>query len=216
MNIKKIKNRGVLFTFDSPFACDLNLYVIMGEKYNYIIDTGLGSLSVDPIKEYIKNDAKQIIVVNTHYHWDHTWGNGSFENCMIISHKLCREMLQSEWEDMLQNNSHRCYGEVKKNLPNLVFDQELYFPEDKIRLFYSPGHTIDSISVLDEVDKVLIVADNVGESMEEIIPSLGCDKSVYMDTIKKYEEMDFDTCISGHNTVLNKEVIGKILNKLES
>lgn len=161
--------------------------------------------------DYIKSDTKQIIVINTHYHWDHTWGNGSFENCMIISHKLCREMLQSEWTDMIQNNSHRCYGEVKMNLPNLVFEQELYFPEDKIRLFYSPGHTIDSISVLDEEEKVLIVADNIGESMEDIIPSLDCDKEVYMNTIKKYEQMDFDTCISGHNQVLNKEVIGKIL-----
>lgn len=214
MKIKKIKNRGVLFTYDSPSACDLNLYLIKGEKYNYIIDTGLGSLSVAPIMDYIKNDTKQIIVINTHYHWDHTWGNGSFENCMIISHKLCREMLQSEWTDMIQNNSHRCYGEVKMNLPNLVFEQELYFPEDKIRLFYSPGHTIDSISVLDEEEKVLIVADNIGESMENIIPSLDCDKEVYMNTIKKYEQMNFDTCISGHNTVLNKEVIGKILSMM--
>ncbi|WBL49167.1 MBL fold metallo-hydrolase [Clostridium estertheticum] len=171
-------------------------------------------MSVAPIIEYIKNDTKQIIVINTHYHWDHTWGNGSFENCMIISHKLCRETLQSEWTDMIQNNSHRCYGEVKMNLPNLVFEQELYFPEDKIRLFYSPGHTIDSISVLDEEEKVLVVADNIGESMEDIIPSLDCDKEVYMNTIKKYEQMDFDTCISGHNTVLNKKVIGKILGMM--
>jgi len=214
MNIKKIKNRGVLFTYESPSVCDLNLYLIKGEKYNYIIDTGLGSLSVDPIKEYIKNDAKQIIVINTHYHWDHIWGNGSFENCMIISHKLCREMIQSEWDDMIQKNNHRCYGEVKMKLPTLVFEKELYFIEDKIRLFYTPGHTIDSISVLDEKEKVLIVADNVGENMKDIIPSLDCDKEIYKNTIKKYEKIDFDICISGHNTVLKKEVIVKILNMM--
>lgn len=215
MNIKKIKNRGVLFTYDSPSVCDLNLYLIKGEKYNYIIDTGLGSLSVDPIKEYIKNDTKQIIVINTHYHWDHIWGNGSFENCMIISHKLCREMIQSEWDDMIQKNNHRCYGEVKMKLPTLVFEKELYFIEDKIRLFYTPGHTIDSISVLDEKEKVLIVADNVGENMEDIVPSLDCENEVYRNTIKKYEKIDFDICISGHNTVLKKEVIVKILNMMD-
>ena len=39
-----------------------------GKKYNHIIDTGLGSLSIDPIKDYIKNDNKKTIVINTHYH----------------------------------------------------------------------------------------------------------------------------------------------------
>lgn len=76
MKIRKIKDRGVLFTHSNP-GWDLNVYLIMGRKCNYIIDTGLGSLSIDPIKDYIKNDNKKTIVINTHYHWDHVWGNGS-------------------------------------------------------------------------------------------------------------------------------------------
>lgn len=216
MNIKEIRNRGILFTYDNPSGCDLNIYLIKGERYNYIIDTGLGSLCVEPIKEYLGSNSKQLIVINTHYHWDHVWGNGSFEDCLIISHKLCRDRIQSEWEDMLNKNNYRCSGEVKKILPNLVFEDELYFVDDKVKLFYTPGHTIDSISILDEEEKVLILADNIGETMEDILPTLYCEKELYINSLKKYEKLDFDVCISGHNKVLKKDVIGQILNIIES
>lgn len=214
MKIQKIKNRGVLFTYTTSSGWDLNVYLIMGEKYNYLIDTGLGSLSIDPIREYIKDNNKPIIVINTHYHWDHVWGNGSLQNCIIISHKLCREMIESNWEGMMYKNKQYCCGEVEMYLPNLVFEKELYFPEDKIRIIYTPGHTIDSISIIDEEEKVINVGDNIGDNMDEIVPSIYCEKDKYIDTLFKYREMDFDTCISGHNKVLGKEVIEKILNML--
>ena len=213
MRIEKIKNRSVLFTYSTSAGWDLNLHLIMGRKYNYIIDTGLGHLSVEPIKEYIKGDNKSIVVINTHYHWDHVWGNNSFNQSTIISHKLCRDIIESKWETMMERNKEYCQGEVKMYLPNLVFEKELYFPEDKIRIIYTPGHTIDSITVVDEEDKVINAGDNIGDTMDEIVPHLYCENSLlYMDTLLKYKEIDFDTCISGHNMVLGKEVIDKILS----
>jgi glyoxylase-like metal-dependent hydrolase (beta-lactamase superfamily II) len=99
-------------------------------------------------------------------------------------------------------------------LPNLVFESELYFPEDKIRIIYTPGHTIDSISVIDEEDKVINVGDNIGDNIEEIVPSIYCEKDLYIDTLLKYREVDFDTCVSGHNVILGKEVIEEILSMI--
>lgn len=215
MEIKKVKNRGVLFTYTTSEGWNLNIYVIMGERYNYIIDTGLGPLDVEPIKKYIKDSNKPIIVINTHYHWDHVWGNSSFENCIIISHKLCREMIEVKWEEMISKNKQYCNSEIKMQLPNLVFEKELYFPEDKIRIIYTPGHTIDSISVIDEEEKIINVSDNVGDNIDEIVPSIYCEKDLYIDTLLKYREMDFDTCISGHNIILGKEVIEEILDILQ-
>jgi len=214
MKIKKIKNRSILFTNSLPSGWDLNVQLIMGDKYNYVIDTGLGSLSIAPVKEYIKHDNRPIIVINTHYHWDHIWGNSSFENCMIISHKLCREMMESKWDDMMQKNKQYLHGEVKMHLPNLTFEEELYFPEDKIRIMYTPGHTIDSISVIDEVEKVINVGDNIGDAIDDIIPSIFCEKDQYINTLLKYGDMNFDTCVSGHNIILEREIIKKILMML--
>lgn len=214
MKIEKIKNRSILFTNSIPAGWDLNIHLIMGDKYNYIIDTGLGSSSIAPIKEYLKHNNKPIIVINTHYHWDHIWGNSSLKNCIIISHKLCREMIEVNWEEMIQRNKKYLNGEVEMYLPNLIFEKELYFPEDKIRIVYTPGHTIDSISVIDEVEKVLNTGDNIGDSIDEIVPSIYCEKDTYINTLLKYKDMNFDTCVSGHNIVLERQVIDKILDML--
>ena len=214
MNIKKIKTRSVLFNFDEIGDWELNLQLILGREYNYIIDTGLGSASVEPIKRYIKDDNKPVIIINTHHDWDHIWGNGEFENSIIISHRLCRELIDSKWEEMLNKYGRYCSGTVEKHLPSLVFENEIYFPEDKIRIIYTPGHTIDSVSVLDEEDKVLNAGDNIGDTVEEIIPGISAGKDLYIDTLLKYRDLDFDTCISGHNMVLGKEVIEEILAKI--
>lgn len=214
MRIQKIKNRSIVFTISVPSGWDLNVQLIMGNKYNYIVDTGLGSLNIAPIKEYIKHENKPIIVINTHHHWDHIWGNSSFENSIIISHKLCREMIELNWDNMMQKNKQHIYGEVEMDLPNLTFEEEIYFPEDQIRIIYTPGHTIDSISVVDEVDKMINVGDNIGDSIDEIVPSIYGEKEEYINTLLRYNEMDFDSCISGHNVVLEKEIINKILAML--
>ena len=89
MKIEKIKNRGILFTYSTSSDWDMNIYLILGSKYNYIIDTGLGSSDTAPVREYIKHDSKPVFVINTHHHWDHIWGNSSLREYTIISHKLC-------------------------------------------------------------------------------------------------------------------------------
>jgi glyoxylase-like metal-dependent hydrolase (beta-lactamase superfamily II) len=99
-------------------------------------------------------------------------------------------------------------------LPNLVFDDTLYFPDDKIRLFYTPGHTKDSISVLDEVEKIINVGDNIGDTVEEIVPCIETTKEVYENTLLRYMALDIESCVSGHNIVLGKEVFAAIRKAL--
>lgn len=190
------------------------MYLIRGKNSDFVIDTGLGACSVAPVIEQIGNDHKQTVVINTHHHWDHIWGNGSFGGCVIAAHRLCREMILSEWVKMLQKHGQCRCGGVAMQLPNLVFQEELYFAEDGIRLLYTPGHTVDSISVLDEEDGVLMLADNIGDSMDEIVPGLYCEKDVYRQTLERYERLRFDVCISGHNKPLGKDVIREIRKML--
>lgn len=214
MQVKKVKKRNILFSSSPAATWDLNMHLIMGDKNNYVVDTGLGPLSAAPIKEYIKHDSKPLIVINTHHHWDHVWGNSLFKGAVIVSHMFCREMIMAKWEEMRQKNSAYICGELEMYLPNLVFEKEIYFPEDKVRIIYTPGHTRDSISVLDEEEGVINAGDNIGDNMNEILPSLYGDLEDYRETLFKYSKMDFDTCISGHNQVLKKDVIQAIRDLL--
>jgi glyoxylase-like metal-dependent hydrolase (beta-lactamase superfamily II) len=212
MRVKKI-GRSTVFTYELP-DWNLNLHLIEGDRYNYIIDTGLGSGSVKPIMERIQGSCKPVVVINTHYHWDHVWGNWVFADSLIISHRLCREITERKWNEMIGKNGRYIDGEAKMLLPNVTFEGELYFEEDGIRLFYTPGHTIDGISVLDESDGVLNAGDNIGDTPEEIVPSLACDKEEYKKTLDIYNGMDFEYCVSGHNEVMGRDVIERILKAL--
>jgi glyoxylase-like metal-dependent hydrolase (beta-lactamase superfamily II) len=215
MKIEKISKRNIIFSYELP-EWNLNLHLILGKRYNYIIDTGLGSESVAPIKEYLGSSQKPIIVINTHYDWDHVWGNHCFNECSIISHSLCRGLLEESWSTMLKKYEQYIRGDVKRCLPNLVFDSSLYFPDDGIKIFHTPGHSIDSISVFDEQDKVLNAGDNIGDTMQEIVPTLYYEKDVYIKSVQKYKELDVSACVSGHNDVLGKDVFDKIENILHS
>lgn len=213
MKIVKLSERHIIFKYDLT-EWDLNLHLIVGQKYNYLIDTGLGSASVEPVLEYLKDNPHPIIVINTHHDWDHVWGNGSFLKHMIIAHWRCRDMIMEEWDEMLDGNKRYIAGEASMCLPNMVFDNMLYFPDDKIRLIHTPGHTRDSISVLDEVEKVINVGDNIGDTVEEIVPCIETAKEVYQNTLMRYMALDIESCVSGHNIVLGKEVFGTIRKAL--
>ena len=209
MEVKRVKRRGVHFTHVTYDGWGINMYLIRGNRHDFIIDTGLGAPHAEEIRGYL-SPVKSTVVVNTHYHWDHVWGNGAFAGATIVAHKLCRELIKSQWDEMMRRNCEYCLGDVALALPGLVFAEELYYPEDGVRLLYTPGHTIDSISVLDEVDGVLHAGDNVGDTLEEIVPALYYDKNYYLDTLAKYADLDFDTCVSGHNMILGKDVFDRI------
>jgi glyoxylase-like metal-dependent hydrolase (beta-lactamase superfamily II) len=211
--IQNIGTRSTLFTFGLT-GWNLNIQLIEAEKNNYIIDTGLGSGSIEPVKRHI-NKKKPVIVINTHYHWDHVWGNWVFKDSLIVSHRLCREITKRRWHEMISRNGRYVSGEAHMLLPNLTFGRELKFEEDGIRLIYTPGHTADSISVLDEADRILNVGDNIGDTPEEIVPSLECPIEEYKKTLDMYEHIGFITCVSGHNEVMGSSIIERILGSLQ-
>lgn len=210
MKIEQISNRNYLLK-QRLSEWDLNLHFIAGTVNNYVIDTGLGSESVAPIKDFLKHSNLPTVVVNTHYHWDHVWGNHCFSDSAIISHRLCRPLIEKNWNASLAKNRSYMQGDVRCLLPNLLFDEELYFPDDGIRLFYSPGHTDDSISVYDEKDRILDAGDNIGDTVEEIVPSIEGEQQAYIETIRKYQSLGAKACVSGHNIVLGADVFQTIL-----
>ena len=211
----KISSRNVMFTEPMGSEYDLNMGLLLGVKRNYIIDTGLGSNSVRPVLDYIGDDKKPIIVINTHCHWDHIWGNWVFADSLIISHKLCRELEDKYWDDALRDFAASIDGEVRKRLPDFVFEGRLYFPEDGVCIFHSPGHSPDSISVFDEFDGILYAGDNIGDNDDKILPWIDTDRETFRDLLEVYGKYDFDFCISGHNKPQPKSVLARMAAALE-
>ncbi len=212
MKIQKIGKRSIIFTWSVPDGWDVNIHVIQGKQRIYIIDTGLGSENIIEMLDILNTKDKDIIVINTHYHWDHIWGNHMFQGYQIISHSLCRTYMDQKWEEMIDNKGKYIMGVTKPGLPTITFEDEIYFHDDKIRLFYSPGHTGDSISVVDEEDYVINIGDNIGDDMLDIIPSIKSPKEEYISTLRTYLDLNVKYYVSGHNMVVDKNVIKNLLD----
>jgi glyoxylase-like metal-dependent hydrolase (beta-lactamase superfamily II) len=195
-----------LFTFDDIEGLYTNVYVIRCKDYYFVCDTYLGPEPMNKIKKLLfKNfGEKQFIVFNSHYHWDHIWGNCAFPNSLIISHSSTVNMINLYGESELFSNKEYKKGDVKIVKPNMVFRNTISFPDENIILFYSPGHTFDSASLYDMLDRVLYVGDNI----EEPITSLeNKEFDQYVETLKKYENLDFKVLIPGH--MLSEEDLPK-------
>ena len=191
----------------------LHMGLILGAKRNYLIDTGLGENSVIPVIDYIGETKKPLVVINTHAHWDHVWGNHVFADNLIISHRICRDELDKTWEEDFQKKKDFADGAVHKCLPNVTFEDSLHFVDDGIYLFHTPGHSPSCISIYDEVDKILYVGDAIGDAGEEeidIIPQIYTTPDMMRETIGKWGKIDFELCIIGHNEPHKKDVLGKM------
>lgn len=209
MIITKIRNRNIMFTVAECTDGIVNMAVILGTKHNFIIDTGIGSDCVKAMLDYIGNDPKPIIVINTHGDWDHVAGNWMLEKNVIISHVLGREWMDKRWDEAIQwakENDRYFEGEICKCLPNMVFEGSLSFPDDGIKLFHTPGHTEGCISIYDSVDKVLHAGDSFGAS-EGKAYFWGTELSDFFRLIEAYKQCDFEICISGHSEPQTKDLM---------
>lgn len=213
MEIKKISNNTTMFIFDNIENCLTNVFLIEKPSRFFIIDTFCGSDSMKPILQVIKNSAvtKEVIVINTHFHWDHVWGNCSFKGSHIISHRLCRKLLDELWDEQLEENKKYMLGKVEKLLPDITFNEKVMFEEDGIEIFYSPGHTADSISVFDHEEKILYAGDNLEKPL---IYFEGDNIQRYIETIENYLKYDFKKVVAGHTENLTKEDMYKTIQYL--
>lgn len=202
MQITKLTDRNIMFTTLESADSNVHMGLILGANRNFIIDTGIGADCVKTMLDYIGNDPKPIVVINTHHDYDHVAGNWVLENSTIVAHKDCPELMEKNFEAQLawaKENGRYSLGEVRKCLPNLLFEGTYHFPEDSITIFHTPGHTPDSICVYDAIDKVLYAGDACFFDKDGAT-YLGDneDLSGFQNLIDALKPYDIDICVTGH------------------
>jgi cyclase len=205
MEIKEVGSRGTLFTFDD-LGIPTNVYVINGKENVYILDTYLGPDCMEEINEYIKAKFghKRVIVINSHSHWDHVWGNSLYSHSLIIGHMQCKVIMQQEGLAKYEKYKEYKKGDIILTYPNMTFTDRILFEEDSVLIYHTPGHTEDCISVLDLVDKVLFAGDN----LERPIPYIMSNNLIqYINTLEAYLSVDAEIIIGGHTSCENKDLI---------
>jgi len=185
----------VAFTFDTVEGFDTSVYVIEKKERIYVVDTFCGPEAMLPIIEAFPSmKIKEVVVINTHFHWDHIWGNVAFKDKKIISHRLCKQLIKDQWQKQIEENGTYQMGNVQMTMPSVTFEDRLEW-DDGILLFHSPGHTADGISVFDQETGLLIVGDNLEMPLIYVEDQ---DLDAYIATLIKYESLNPKRMTASH------------------
>ena len=204
-------------------------YLVIGEEKAALVDTGNGIGDIHGLIEELTD--LPIIVVNTHAHADHTGANWAFDEVALYDHPRARNRLRGRTHEEMGNFLGD--GMVWKPLPN-GFNPATYHSKpfkvthwlkegDKIDLggkeleiIHTPGHTPDSVSLLEKRERLLFTGD-IFYQAPIYIYSLDSDINEFISSFRKMVKADYDWAMPAHNEALvEKKVIESVLTAIES
>jgi glyoxylase-like metal-dependent hydrolase (beta-lactamase superfamily II) len=178
-----------------------------------VLRTGMGAVVVDSMTfriqgERVRELAERLadgpiqVVINTHYHADHTHGNPGFApGTRVVATQRTRDYLlafdASYWDDR-----------AEATLPNDLFEREheLRIGSKTIRLVHpGRGHTGGDLVVLFVEDRVLHAGDLLFSGRyPDIDLEAGGSVREWIGTLDRVLELDFDRVIPGHGPVTDR------------
>ncbi|MFW9852429.1 MAG: MBL fold metallo-hydrolase [Candidatus Thorarchaeota archaeon] len=197
MEVQKFGSRGILFNLPSkPFT--VQIYCINSPNYLFLIDTGVVlENQMEEIKKYLEENkllTKPVIIFHTHHHYDHIGNNYLIDSTLIIGHHMSLKKFQDSVDLLKKYDAYK--EEAEKILfPNMTFSDRLIFVDEGVEFFYTPGHTEDSASCYDNIDKILIIGDSVVRPLASINWH-NLDR--FIQTLEDYKKIEFSKVILGH------------------
>ena len=189
-----------------------NAGIIVGDDSVLIIDSlRVPSFARDLIKDVKDITDKPIkFVIDTHSHWDHSWGNEEFPDATIIGHKNCyAEMVDVEWNEQWRKkvtSSNDPWSEegniVKITPPNMTFEtsMQLYFGGRELDLkYFGRAHTSGDIYIHLPNEKIVFTGD---VAQDGGVPYLGdCYPVDWPETDNKLAALPIERFMSGHGPI---------------
>ena len=192
-----------------------NSVLIIGKKNSILVDTTLFPERARNILKISRELGCEIsLVVNTHYHPDHTFGNVVFEDRKIISHRMTIDFMEKMDEEYIKTVWKGKEGKIV--VPNDVFDDEKTLQLDGLELIliHMGGHTPDSSIVFIPQKGVLITGDIVMNNMHaEIVEDSELDD--WLENLQSMIHMKPKIVIPGHGEIGELDVIKKMYGYLQ-
>ena len=200
-----------------------------------VVDTTWCATEMQELLEAAGASASETcLVVNTHYHSDHTWGNQIFD-CPILAHRLCQERmvanLAGPWsaeaiEDMIvergktdpdwAREARKKLADLHITVPTEVFDErrELEVGGVRIEIIHMGAHTPGSAVVWLPEAQVLFAGDLIFEGCYPYI--FDADVPSLVAALKRLPEFGAQAIVPGHGRLCGEAEIAALVDYLEA
>jgi cyclase len=191
-----------------------------------LIDTTSSPAEVRSLLEAVDVDLEEVqLVVNTHFHSDHTWGNQVFA-CPIVAQRLCLERMQSnlknEWspetfqssiDDLTKTDPKKAeefrltiHG-LQIKLPDQVFEKRFDGELGGMRyeIIHLGGHTPDLSVIWLPESKTLYASDLIFQGRYPYI--YDADIPAWINCLDRLLEFEAEAIIPGHGVMCGKAEI---------
>lgn len=202
-----------------PYANSLLIH----DEVTALIDTGADPYDLKEAAAKYPPD----LVINTHFHIDHTRGNFLFPEAKMMAHAWDAEVLSSEqrfWEatglsvldeDYLRKNFYQEGLPIYQVEGSLMGDEVLDLGATKLRVIHTPGHTPGHLALFQEEEGILFAGDVDLTSFGPWYGNPAADLEDFRESIKKLRELGARLVLTGHLEPLSEGIAERFDQFLE-
>jgi len=199
--MKLIKN---LYFYPERGMMDCNTYVIR-DKLSLLIDPGLNEFIPALLQDQQKDgiDPKTInIIMNTHLHGDHSWGNEAFKEASGA--EILIPKIQKQMGEAATTEAAKFFGvpDSKFSEDRVLDEDRLSLGETEIELIPSPGHSPESVCYYLPKEKVLICGDVIFNQNTGRVDLPGGSADQLKQSIEQLSKLDVEYLLPGHMDIV--------------
>lgn len=198
---------------------EVDCFVVLTDRFVVVIDTFSTPEDAAQMMELVRPEleGRQVLVVNTHQHYDHVWGNSLFAPgnefaAPILASELSREPARAQAAKLLKKQSEESrFAGLQLLEPNLYFQGEFLIDGNdlSLHLIPAPGHSPDQVVVWIPEISVLLAAD----ALEFPFPYVAnpADLPVMLETMRNLQALNPRTVLPCHGGVHDANLIDRNL-----
>jgi cyclase len=199
---RELSDTLIRFEGRHPFGIGVTAIAIVSQGEAAVFDTLMFPADSHRMARSLQQRGLRLkVLINSHFHLDHTAGNQFFSE-RILAHRLCRTLMKRDLLEMRkwakEYWSDR-YGSFDPKLPNEGFDRRvtLKVGQESLTVVHTPGHSPDSTVVLVKGARSVLT----GDSETEVPLFVAGDSGDYLRSLRSIRKMDVDFVVQGHGAV---------------
>jgi glyoxylase-like metal-dependent hydrolase (beta-lactamase superfamily II) len=197
---------------------EVDCFAVATERYMVVIDTFGTPEEALQMMEMLESklQGRQLLVINTHQHYDHAWGNAIFEPygrypAPILAHQKSMDELPAARRKLEQKQTDPRFSNVKIIAPTLTFSQRFTIQggDLTLELIPAPGHCEDQVVIWIPEIKTLLAAD----ALEFPFPYAAnlADLPVMLQTMRELKVLGVEVILPCHGGIHGPDLIDKNL-----